>query len=326
MKRGPKERGREDVEVLVSGADGFIGRTVVRHLEDAGHRVTGLVYQRRANPGEVEVDLTIPSSLAPLVRRRFDAVVHAAGVVDQRAPARMHRVVNAEGTRAMVTVSERCGVGHFVHLSSIAVYGLAVMGEHRRESSTRRSWGLFGLPYMRSKAVAERHVEQGEVPFTILRLPAVFGDGDSVVTRAMVPPLLSGRFDMADGTDRLFTTLWVENLGRVVTRVLEVGPRGCAYNTGDAQTTWRAFVSEYARALDVDVRARPRTLLSLVRRLDDTDFLFRFTNSYFGAHFPCEALHEALGPEVAPWQPGVRAAVDGYLRERRTLALPPARG
>ena len=80
------------------------------------------------------------------------------------------------------------------------------------------------------------------------------------------------------------------------------------------------------RALGVDVRARPRGLLSLVRRLDDADFLFRFTSSYFGAHFPCEALHEALGPEVVPWQPGVQAAVHGYLRERRMPALPPATG
>lgn len=313
------------MEVLVSGADGFIGRTVVAHLERAGHEVTGLVYQRPAGPGELRVDLASPATLDALDGRRFDAVVHAAGVVDQRQPAWVHRVVNAEGTRAMVERAERCGARHFVHLSSIAVYGLQVMGQGRTEHATRRSWGLLGLPYMRSKAAAERHVEQGQVPFTILRLPSVFGDGDSVVTRAMVPPLLSGAFDMAEGGDRLFTTLWVENLGRVVTRVLEVGPRNEAFNTGDDHTTWRAFVGEYARALGVSVRPRSRSLLSLLRRLDDADYLYRLTNSAFGAHFPCDELHRSVGPDVQPWQPGVRDAVRSYLRRTPTPVLPPPR-
>lgn len=312
------------MEVLVSGADGFIGSAVVRHLEQAGHTVTGLVYQRLDARGEVRVDLTRPHTLAPLRSRRFEAVVHAAGVVDHRQSARVHRVVNANGTRHMVELADRCGAGHFVHLSSIAVYGLAVMGQDRRERSTRRSRGLLALPYMRSKAAAERYVESGRVPYTILRLPAVFGEDDSVVTRAMVPPLLAGRFDMAEGSDRLFTTLWVENLGCVIKRVLEVGPRCRAYNTGDAQTTWRTFVGEYARALGVNVRPRTRSLLSLVHRLDDADYLFRLTNSYFGAHFPCEALHESVGPEMHPWQPGVDAAVRSYLRRHQIRAFPPA--
>ena len=90
---------------LVTGATGFIGRHLCRHLADRGHRLRVLVRPttsaaRRARLGEVEVitgDVTVPDSL-PAAVDGCDAVVHLAGVIAATRRGIYDRV-NTEGTR-----------------------------------------------------------------------------------------------------------------------------------------------------------------------------------------------------------------------------------
>jgi nucleoside-diphosphate-sugar epimerase len=172
--------------VLVTGADGFIGGHVARALSSVGHTVTGVVYGRAAGEGEVRVDLTVPEQLSALPHG-VDAVVHAAGVVDPRAAHAM-AAVNVGGTAALTAWSRAQRVGHFVQLSSVAVYGPLVLGRDRSEEAPRLGLAL-GLPYMRTKARAERVVAAAQVPYTLIRPPAVLGPGDTVITPGFVAAL-----------------------------------------------------------------------------------------------------------------------------------------
>ena len=285
---------------------------MARRLRAEGHEVTGLVYRREAAAGEYRIDLSAPGGLAPLMDAKFDVVLHTAGVLDQDAPAQVHHRVNADGTLHVLRACPSWGVRHFVQFSSITVYGLRVMGEERSEARTPRTRVWLGLPYGKSKAAAERHVEASGVPYTTLRFPAVFGRDDSFVTRAMVPPLLAGTFDLAVGRDRKFTTMWVENVPPIVRELLLAGPQMRAYNAGDDQTTWSEFVRAYADALGVPVRTRSHRLWAAARNFDDKDFLFRFMNSRFGAHFPHDDLLRQFRPVFRPWRDGVREAVESF--------------
>jgi len=305
------------VRVLVTGGDGFVGTSLVRGLRGAGHEVEALVFGRDAGPGERRLDLTRAGSLAALSGASYDAIIHTAGIVDQDAPARVHFAINAEGTRNVLAAAPALGCRHFIQISSIAVYGLRAMGEGRDEARTPRLRGLGGLPYMRSKARAEVHVERSGVPYTMLRLPSVIGAGDSFVSAALVPRLEGGALDRIGRRDRRFSTFFVENLAPIVDRLLAVGPRGRAYNCCDPDTTWGAFVDAHADALGVEHRPRARSHGAILRHLGDKHALFVLTGSAFGAHFPGDALRRELAlPALRPWQEGVREGVAAFLARR----------
>jgi GDP-4-dehydro-6-deoxy-D-mannose reductase len=87
------------MQVLVTGADGFVGRSMVRRLLDDGREVIGAV-RPGASPGVADA-----ASVTACLDRPLDAVVHLAGVAsgtDALADAGFAWTVNAAGTARLV--------------------------------------------------------------------------------------------------------------------------------------------------------------------------------------------------------------------------------
>jgi nucleoside-diphosphate-sugar epimerase len=301
------------MRVLVTGSDGFIGAVLYRDLRKLGHEVIGTCYEHAPGPNQVFLDLTDPKTLERIPPGKYDAVVHAAGIVDQRVQRTQMVAVNTEGTRHLVRWAKAGEVGHFILLSSISVYGWKTMGQNRREQTTRRSRGIPVVPYMASKVRAERAIESSGVAYTLLRLPAVLGRGDSALSATVIPALMDGTFfTCGDGMSKV-SLMYVANLGSLVDRLLHSGPANRAFNCCDTHLPWKTLVAEYARLLGVDVPEAKRQLPSMIFHLADKRYLLLLTFSRFGAHFPDELLHRWI-PHEHPhtWQEGVREAVAGY--------------
>jgi len=110
------------MQVLVTGADGFVGRSLVRRLLDDGREVTGAVRpgaapgvdaftpEERAAVRWVPLELADAASVSTCVDRPLDAVVHLAGVAsgtDALADAGFAWTVNAAGTARLVDALAR---------------------------------------------------------------------------------------------------------------------------------------------------------------------------------------------------------------------------
>src|SRR5262249_51261485 len=87
--RGPRAPEGPGVTVRVTGADGFVGRGVVRALVAAGHAVGAAAGPGGQPPADlagargvrwVALDLRDPGSVAALAAERCDAVLHLAGL------------------------------------------------------------------------------------------------------------------------------------------------------------------------------------------------------------------------------------------------------
>ncbi|MEK6425754.1 MAG: SDR family oxidoreductase [Burkholderia gladioli] len=219
------------MKVLVCGANGTVGRAICERLAARGHEVVaGVRTPRRA--GEIAVDYGRDHDLAAWLPRiaRVDAVVNAAGILNERGGQRFDAVHRA----APVALFDACRAAGGRRIVQISALG-AEQG---------------ATPFLRSKRDADRH---------LLAMP-----GDALVAR---PALV---FDPAGHSTRLFMALASlplhllpgggrqrlrpvhrDDLAELVVRWLERGAPGhqIVDVVGGRETSFREMLALYRAAL-----------------------------------------------------------------------------
>lgn len=185
------------MRILVTGANGYLGRAVVDHLVSAGHEPIAMVRSERT-PLPVETrtsDLLDELSLRRALHQ-IDAVVHLAGLTRAREstidPLPYFRV-NTGGTVALLNAMEDAGVARLIFASTGSVYGTP-----DRQPMTENLPDMPPHPYAASKLAAELAIEAqastGRLSATVLRLMNVAGGLDPDPTR-LVPRALAAAFE-----------------------------------------------------------------------------------------------------------------------------------
>lgn len=150
------------MKVLVTGATGFVGRSVCRQLLADGREVValsrGLHGEAPAGVTHAIGDVTDGTGLAEAFSG-VDAVIHLVGIIRERRGVTF-RQVHVEGTRNVLRAAEAAGVSRFVQMSALG----AGSGS--------------GSAYHESKAEAEQLVRESGLGWTILRPSLMFGKGD----------------------------------------------------------------------------------------------------------------------------------------------------
>jgi NADH dehydrogenase len=196
------------MKVLVTGGTGVVGESAVRALHRHGHAVRVLTRHagrdQRWWPEGVDGwagDVSNHDSIAGAAEG-CDAVLHIAGIAEERPPTATFQSVNIDGTRYVVMEAERAGVRKLVYVSSL--------GADRGTSA-----------YHRSKLVAEGVVQSFTRDWLIIRPGAVYGPGDehlSVLLRLVrTLPIIP---TIGDGTAR-FQPVWHEDVAEALARAVE---------------------------------------------------------------------------------------------------------
>ncbi|MCK6555421.1 NAD-dependent epimerase/dehydratase family protein [Candidatus Binatia bacterium] len=171
------------MKVLVTGATGFLGRSIVARLQREAVEVRALVRPGRAGlPPDVEPcpgDLKDEASIATAVQG-VDAVVHAGAKVDTSGKWEEFAEVNIRGTRRVISAARASGVGRIVHISSLSVYDVDRDGVTITEDSPYESEANARGHYSRSKLAADRLAlteARAGAPVVVLRPGLLYGPG-----------------------------------------------------------------------------------------------------------------------------------------------------
>jgi nucleoside-diphosphate-sugar epimerase len=227
---------------VVTGATGLIGSHIVAHLVARGERVRALVRPTsdtaflREQGAELAVgDLHDADSLRRAVAGA-DVVYHCAARVSDWGPWSQFQADTVDATRNVLAACRGAGVGRFLHVSSIAVYGRprAGAGEVTEEAPPGQRLWLWDN-YGRSKIRAEELVREYEPGATIVRPVWVYGPRDRASMPRVIAALRAGRVPIIGSGKNPLNVLYAGDVAEgAILAATNPRARGEAYNLSSA--------------------------------------------------------------------------------------------
>jgi len=169
------------MKVLVTGANGFIGRAFCSHMQSLNHEVVAAV--RR--PCGVNNEYVVGDGLAAWASALAgcDVVVHLAGRAhvmrdDVGDPIQAFRAANVDATAQLAAAAVQAGVRRFVFMSSIKVNGeRADLSRPFTPEDMPAPEDAYGVSKWEAEQALQSIAAASKMELVIIRPPLVYGPG-----------------------------------------------------------------------------------------------------------------------------------------------------
>ncbi|MCU0466682.1 MAG: NAD-dependent epimerase/dehydratase family protein [Anaerolineae bacterium] len=243
--------------VLVTGASGFVGGALARHLAGQGMTVRALVRDRAKAayidgvPGVELVDGDLGHELS--LRKAVQGCAQVYHVAAALGGSPDHQTqVNVEGTRLLAAAAAQAGVQRFVHVSSIAIYGFgrSLPDVITEDTPPAPSNYAYTITKRAAEGVLRLIAAQTGMAYSIIRPGMIYGPRSNPWTVQM--SALATRFPVipfiGDGRGHIAAV----HIDDVVSMCALAGEHpsaaGQAFNcAADPGVTWRDFLTAYAK-------------------------------------------------------------------------------
>ena len=202
------------MNILVTGAGGFLGRTICQQLLQKNYKVYGLArghYPDLEEKGVLmhRLDITDEKNFLALNKVwqgvKFGSCIHTAGKVDMWGKWDDFYSVNVVGTQNTLTFCKENSIRYFIYTSSPSVIfgGESIKNGDESLPYPKKYYGLYG----RSKAIAEQEVLKANsnlLKTVCLRPHLIFGKGDKNIIPRIVELGQKGRLKIVgDGQNQV---------------------------------------------------------------------------------------------------------------------------
>jgi nucleoside-diphosphate-sugar epimerase len=244
------------MNVLITGAYGFVGVNLVRRFAVDGHNVLALdcgdpdprtqrflgAHSSRILPIVSDIN---DEDLEERVPRPIDLAVHAAAVTPL-APGEESRSsveavsVNVAGTARLLRAAKMLGAHRFIYVSSGSVYGPNTRKPSLDERTPLRPASVYGISKLAAELIARRLSVLERLPTVVVRLAQPYGPMERITSsRHLLSPVhdwchagLRGQpFRIGDGhLARDYT--YIDDVAELVYRLAVNPVRYDTYNVG----------------------------------------------------------------------------------------------
>jgi nucleoside-diphosphate-sugar epimerase len=225
--------------ILVTGATGFIGHEVATQLIQMGYRprlmvrrpIRGIILNS-LNADLMQGDLSRPESLKRLVSG-VDAVIHLGAMATFESYNKVRPSI-VEGSINLLRAATEAGVKNFVYGGSLLVY------DDQTQPITQETPSRTCRGYCQAKLEAETRLadmaEKGNINFTSLRLPHVYG-----AKSLLFHQIRKGKVLFPGKGDNLFAHMHVADAARALIQAAASGIKGIYVIADNLSCTWNDF-------------------------------------------------------------------------------------
>ncbi len=245
-------------KILVTGANGFIGSSLVKRLINEGNIVHSLVretsdmkFLKNVNTKIFYGDITDKNSLLEAMQG-VDKVFHVAGLAADWGNYSVFENVNFIGTQNVAQAASRAGAKKFIYISTVAFHGFGKINM-TEESPVDKNL----IPYAKTKYLAESWLwnfdQITEMNITAVRPGNVFGVNDRTFISKYIDALLSGKFMEVNKGKSKTCPVFIDNLIDIITLVgREKKADGQSFIATDGlDINWHIFNTKLADAFNI---------------------------------------------------------------------------
>jgi nucleoside-diphosphate-sugar epimerase len=193
------------MRALVTGATGFTGYHLAKHLFELGHEVRILIRDRRKLPAAkgpvfdvVEGDIRTRESVQAATRD-VDWVFHIAAVFrDSGLRDQVYWDTHVTGTENLLKAAQANSVKRFVHCSTVGVHG-HIARPPASEEYPFHPGDVYQATKLQGEQLALEFYQREGLPVSVVRPTAIYGPGDLRLLKVFRLALRKIVFILGDG-------------------------------------------------------------------------------------------------------------------------------
>lgn len=250
------------MKVLVTGATGFTGNHLARHLAASGHDVRALA----RDPGKSTLGESIEVVRGDLLERRsiraacagIDVVYNIAALYRQAGlPKEAYQNVNARAVGWLIEEAAAAGVRRVVHCSTVGVHG-DVERPPANEDAPLRPGDVYQWTKLEGESIARQTAGRAGIELVIARPSGIYGPGDRRLLK-LFKGIATRRFVMLGRGDIFYHLTHIDDLVEGLRLCGDVpAAAGRTYIlAGGEVTTLKELVARIAAAAGVEPPKRP---------------------------------------------------------------------